>query len=146
MYLEIDLERWIILCCSSLNLKNTDTSTIAGGYVSDPIVGMNRWCVTYDFSSLYPTVQRQFFISPENFVGIVTKDDRTKCTNGRIVDDTMVVCSNGVVFVKRISPTINMLEEVYADRKKNKKIMMSKKDELKRVDDEIKRLELELGI
>jgi hypothetical protein len=39
---------------------------------------------------------------------------------------------NGVVFEKRISPTLRMLEDVYADRKEKKqKIMMNKKDELK---------------
>ena len=37
-----------------------------------------------------------------------------------------------------------MLEDVYADRKKNKKIMMQKKEELKEVLDEIKRLESEI--
>jgi hypothetical protein len=51
---------------------------------------------------------------------------------------------NGVVFEKRISPTLNMLEDVYADRKKNKNIMLKKKEELKEVMDEIKKLEAEL--
>jgi hypothetical protein len=37
-----------------------------------------------------------------------------------------------------------MLVDVYADRKKNKKIMMQKKEELKEVADEIKRLEAEI--
>jgi hypothetical protein len=37
-----------------------------------------------------------------------------------------------------------MLNDVYNDRKKNKKIMMQKKDELKKVLDEIKALEAEL--
>ena len=37
-----------------------------------------------------------------------------------------------------------MLEDVYADRKKNKKIMMQKKEEMKEVLDEIKRLEAEI--
>jgi hypothetical protein len=37
-----------------------------------------------------------------------------------------------------------MLEDVYADRKKNKKIMMQKKEELKIVMDRIKILESEL--
>ena len=37
-----------------------------------------------------------------------------------------------------------MLESVYADRKRNKNIMMDKKEELKMVMDEIKRLESEL--
>jgi lactam utilization protein B len=51
---------------------------------------------------------------------------------------------NGVVFEKRLSPTLRMLEDVYADRKYNKGIMMKKKDELKAVMDEIKQLESEL--
>jgi hypothetical protein len=34
-----------------------------------------------------------------------------------------------------------MIEDVYADRKRNKSIMMDKKDELKKVLDEIKELE-----
>jgi hypothetical protein len=34
-----------------------------------------------------------------------------------------------------------MLEDVYADRKKNKNVMMQKKEELKEVLDEIKKLE-----
>jgi hypothetical protein len=37
-----------------------------------------------------------------------------------------------------------MLDDVYADRKKNKNIMMQKKEEYKAVMDEIKKLEAEL--
>jgi DNA polymerase elongation subunit (family B) len=120
-------------------------SGIAGGWVKDPVVGMNKWCVIYDFASLYPTTQRQFFIAPETFIGLQDEKDKSKCTNGRKIDSQKhVLCVNGVVFEKRISPTLNMLEDVYADRKKNKKIMMQKKEEYKAVMDEIKQLELEL--
>ena len=122
--------------------KGDGESTIAGGWVKDPVVGLNQWVVCYDFASLYPTTQRQFFIAPENFVGIQDKDDKTKCDNGRPIDpENHVVCVNGVVFEKRLSPTLRMLEDVYADRKKNKKIMMNKKEELKSVQDEIAKLE-----
>lgn len=125
--------------------KGDVESTIAGGWVKDPVVGLNQWVVCYDFASLYPTTQRQFFIAPETFVGIQDKNDKTKCENGRKIDlNKHVVCVNGVVFEKRSSPTLRMLEDVYADRKKNKKIMMQKKEELKEVLDEIKRLEMEL--
>lgn len=119
-------------------------STIAGGWVKDPVVGMNQWCVTYDFASLYPTTQRQFYISPETFVGIQSPTDKTKCTNGLTIQTNHVVCINGAVFEKRLSPTLKMLEDVYDDRKKNKKIMMDKKEELNEVLDEIKKLESEL--
>jgi DNA polymerase elongation subunit (family B) len=125
--------------------KGDAESTIAGGWVKDPVVGMNQWCVTYDFSSLYPTTQRQFFIAPETFVGVQDNRDKSKCTNGRPIDlEKHVLCINGVVFEKRISPTLKMLEDVYADRKKNKNIMLKKKEDLKEVMDEIKKLESEL--
>ncbi len=125
--------------------KGDAESTIAGGWVKDPVVGMNQWCVTYDFASLYPTTQRQFFIAPETFVGVQDEKDKSKCTNGRPIDLSQhVLCVNGVVFEKRKSPTLIMLEDVYADRKKAKKVMMDKKEELKEVMDEIKRLEAEV--
>lgn len=120
-------------------------STIAGGWVKDPVVGMNRWVVCYDFASLYPTTQRQFFIAPENFVGIQHPTNKSICDNGREIDPVNhVVCVNGAVFNKRLSPTLKMLEDVYADRKKAKKVMMAKKEEYKALQDEIERLESEL--
>jgi DNA polymerase elongation subunit (family B) len=126
--------------------KGDADSTIAGGWVKDPVVGMNQWCVTYDFASLYPTTQRQFFIAPETFIGLQNEKDKSKCTNGRPIDpDKHVLCVNGVVFEKRISPTLNMLEDVYADRKKAKKVMMDKKEDLKKILDEIKQLETEIN-
>jgi DNA polymerase elongation subunit (family B) len=127
------------------NRDNSGESTIAGGWVKDPVVGMNRYVCTYDFASLYPTTQLQFFIAPETFVGIQNPNRKTHCDNGREIDyDKHVLCVNGVVFEKRLSPTLRMLEDVYADRKKNKNIMMSKKEELKVVMDRIKELESEI--
>ena len=125
--------------------KGDAESTIAGGWVKDPVVGLNQWVVCYDFASLYPTTQRQFYIAPETFVGVQNPNNKGFCDNGREIDlEKHVVCINGVVFEKRTSPTLRMLEDVYADRKKNKNIMMDKKEELKAVENEIKKLEAEL--
>lgn len=130
------------------NADRSGDSGIAGGWVKDPITGMNKWCVTYDFKSLYPISQLQFFIAPETFVGVKSDEEEDYCFNGtkRIkIDKTKhVVCVNNVVFEKRLSPTLQMIEDVSVDRQKNKKIMMDKKEELKKVLDEIKRLEAEL--
>jgi DNA polymerase elongation subunit (family B) len=126
--------------------KNTGENVgIAGGWVKDPVQGMNQWCVTYDFASLYPHCQKQWYIAPENFVGVQDPKRPNFCDNGLEIDkNEHVLCVNGVVFRKRNSPTIQMLNDVYYDRKKNKKIMMQKKDELKKVLDEIKSLESEI--
>jgi hypothetical protein len=127
--------------------KGDAESTIAGGWVKDPVVGLNQWCVTYDFASLYPTTQLQFFIAPENFIGLKDENNKEKCTSGRDIEpDKHVVCVNGAVFEKRMSPTLQMLQDIYADRKKNKNIMMSKKEEMSKILDEIKILESEINI
>lgn len=113
---------------------------ISGGWVKDPVTGMNQWVVTYDFASLYPHCQKQWYIAPENFIGIENPNNKGYCDNGIKIDPLdHVLCDNGVVFKKRDSPTIRMLNDVYFDRKKNKKIMMNKKDELNVVLDEIKK-------
>ena len=113
-----------------------------------PVVGMNKWVVIYDFASLYPTTMLQFFIAPETFVGVKSEEEDDYCFNGnqriKIDKENHVVCINGVVFQKRLSPTLRMIEDVYKDRKKNKNIMMDKKEELKKIQDEIKKLEAEL--
>lgn len=125
--------------------KSTDTSTIAGGWVKDPVVGMNQWCVTYDFASLYPTTMIQFYIAPENYIGSEDPKNKGYFRDGTKIDlDKYVICVNGEVFIKRKSPTIKMLEDVYKDRKTNKKLMMKSKEELKAVQAEIKRLESQL--
>jgi DNA polymerase elongation subunit (family B) len=123
-------------------VEDDDVAPLTGGWVKDPVVGMNRWVAIYDFSSLYPRTQIQFFIACENFVGYQNKERPTHCSNGREIDkSSMVVCVNGSVFRKRNSPTIQMLQDVFADRKKNKNIMLHKKEELKVVLDEIRMLE-----
>lgn len=125
--------------------RNNGDSSISGGYVKEPIVGMNKWVSVYDFSSLYPTTQGQFFIAPENFIGLQDKTNLERCSNGHPIDkEHHVVCVNGTVFNKKMSPTLSMLRDVFLDRKKNKKIMLNKKEELKEVQNEIKKLESEL--
>lgn len=122
--------------------KGGGESTIAGGWVKDPVVGMNQWVSCYDFASLYPTTMLQFFIAPETFVGIQDPKNMDQCDNGRPIDKkNHVICVNGVVFEKRESPTLKMIADVYKDRKTNKNIMMDKKEELKKIQNEIKELE-----
>jgi DNA polymerase elongation subunit (family B) len=94
--------------------KGDAEATIAGGWVKDPVVGMNQWCVTYDFASLYPTTQRQFFIAPETFVGVQDPNKKDFCDNGRPIDlEKHVLCVNGVVFEKRKSPIFSSDDYIF---------------------------------
>jgi DNA polymerase elongation subunit (family B) len=116
------------------NTTNQILNSIEGGYVKEPVRGMNRWVACYDFASLYPTTQRQFFISPENYLGILDGFDNNYyvdfLTSDKklIIPDEMVVLSNGCVFFKRKSATIDMLECVYKERKADKKISLSERE------------------
>lgn len=129
--------------------NNSGAGSIAGGWVKTPAVGMNRWVACYDFASLYPTTQRQFFIAPENYKGKQDIQDPDYCisTDGKKVKinkDSDVICVNGSVFRKRKSPTLKMLENVYNDRKKAKKTMMEKKFEVDVLLKELRKLENEI--
>lgn len=139
----------IVLFKDENAVRGGEGSGIAGGWVKEPVVGMNKWVVVFDFASLYPRSQLQFFIAPETYVGNQCEDDKSFCVNNgkkiKIDLNKHVVCVNGVVFEKKYSPTLKMLDDIYGDRKKNKNIMMSKKEELKKVLDEIKKLEAELS-
>lgn len=49
--------------------KGTKDQTFEGAYVKTPVVGLHQFIATFDFSSLYPSVMRQWNISPEMYKG-----------------------------------------------------------------------------
>ena len=52
--------------------KIEKNSKYAGAYVKEPIPGRYDWVVSFDLTSLYPSLIMQYSISPET---LVTKDD-----------------------------------------------------------------------
>ena len=69
---------WEIFIYNHLLRKNqvTDIKDIsvekadkfAGAYVKDPLVGLHKWVISFDFASLYPSLIRQVNIGPETLV------------------------------------------------------------------------------
>lgn len=103
---------------------------LKGGYVKEPIQGMSLWTVVFDFASLYPTVMRQFNISPEAYKGQKISD--TTCIyQGKIRDINKddIVLLNDAVFSKKESSTKQVLTDIYFARKTYKKKMNKAKDE-----------------
>ena len=43
--------------------------SVKGGWVKDPIVGMNTWTCCFDFASLYPTTLQELNISADSYKG-----------------------------------------------------------------------------
>jgi DNA polymerase elongation subunit (family B) len=89
-----------------------------GAYVKVPQVGMHEWIACFDFASLYPSIMRQFKISPEVYKG---KDLR-------FIPEHGIKTASGAVFVNSPeAPPIlpGIIEDLYARRKSVKKQYMS---------------------
>ncbi len=88
-----------------------------GAFVKQPIVGYYTGVSAFDFASLYPSIMRQFNISPESYVEQVTEPE----INERRKDENVIVCENGVVYKKEDSILKRILSDLYAQRKDYKK-------------------------
>jgi DNA polymerase elongation subunit (family B) len=88
----------------------------AGAFVKQPIVGYYSGVSAFDFASLYPSVMRQFNISPDVYVEQVPEDK----IDERRKDDSVIVCENGVVYKKEDSILKKILSDLYSQRKEYK--------------------------
>jgi DNA polymerase elongation subunit (family B) len=88
-----------------------------GAFVKQPIVGYYSGVSAFDFASLYPSIMRQFNISPDAFVEMVPENK----INERRKDESVIVCENGVVYNKEDSILKKILSDLYSQRKEYKK-------------------------
>ena len=122
-------------------------TSIAGGYVKDPIPGLYNWVVSFDLNSLYPNIIVQYNISPETLL----KDYTIRYPSGvdaYLNNDTKVsedysVCASGVPYHKNSQGIIpELIVEYYTERTVVKKRML----ELKQQYEKSKSTELEAQI
>ena len=92
-------------------------SKYAGAFVKEPIVGYYGGVSAFDFASLYPSIMRQFNISPDAFVEMIDESEIAE----RRKDESVIVCENGVVYKKEDSILKKILGDLYAQRKDYKK-------------------------
>jgi len=137
------------------------TSAFEGAYVKDPQVGLHHYVASFDLNSLYPHLMVQYNISPET---LIQPEDYT--------DEMREVLSQGVTVDKLLLKKINttnmsgctltpngqffrtdkqgflpaMMEEMYEDRKKFKKLYLQAKQEYENERDESKKYEIEKRI
>ena len=89
----------------------------AGAFVKDPVVGYYGGVSAFDFASLYPSIMRQFNISPDAYIEIVDESQVAE----RRKDQDVIVCENGVVYSKEDSILKKILSDLYAQRKDYKR-------------------------
>jgi DNA polymerase elongation subunit (family B) len=132
-----------------------------GAYVKDVQVGAHDWVASFDLNSLYPHLMMQYNISPETL--IEPKDYSQEMINileqGITVDKmlkkqidtsglvTACLTPNGQFFrLDKRGFLPNMMEEMYTDRSKFKKLMLQAKQEYENERDESKKYEIEKRI
>lgn len=84
----------------------------AGAYVKEPVVGYYQGVSAFDFASLYPSIMRQFNISPDSYKEIIPKADIAE----RLKNEDEIVCVNGVVYDKKDSILKQILSDLYSQR------------------------------
>ena len=132
-----------------------------GAYVKEVQVGMHHYVASFDLNSLYPHLMMQFNISPETLIEPenYTDEMREILSNGVSVDKLLsksvdtsklkgaTITPNGQFFRTDIQGFLpRMMEEMYTDRKKFKKLMLQAKQEYENETDESKKYEIEKRI
>ena len=135
---------WDILIYNYLREKNimipqknasSKSEKFEGAYVKDPQVGQHKWVMSFDLNSLYPHLIMQYNISPET---LVSQDKVKDMSVDKLLSkktDTSFMKSatltpNGALFKtnkKGFLPEI--MESMYNDRVKYKKLMLQSKQE-----------------
>ena len=133
--------------------KNTQYE---GAYVKDPIVGMHEWVVSFDLNSLYPHLIMQYNISPETLIEPYHYDDVMRMRK-QIDLEHMLKKEADIDFLKDRNITVTpnrqffhtskqgflpkIMETMYKDRSKYKKLAMEAKKKIEKVRDDKNQVE-----
>jgi DNA polymerase elongation subunit (family B) len=89
--------------------RDLEATKFPGGYVKDPIKGLHEWTVSFDATSLYPSIMIGWNISPETKVGKVdggSVSDLRKLIGGKEVEDYQVRFSGLDMSIKELAELI----------------------------------------
>jgi len=109
---------------------------IQGAYVKDPKPGLYKYVVSFDLTSLYPSLIMQYNISPDTKVEKVylTPEDCLENTGAfQMARDEaksreLTLCANGTMYRKdKLGFLPALMEKVFNDRKRYKKMMLEAK-------------------
>lgn len=104
-----------------------DKTEYEGAYVKQPQPGMYRAVACFDFASLYPSIMRQFNISPESFIKKAKSED---VLNNYKEDKDYLVAVTGAIYDKKEESVLkNILDDLYSKRKiyKNRYLLIEQK-------------------
>ena len=104
--------------------------SIVGAYVQDPVPGKYDWVVSFDATSLYPSIIMQYNMSPEcltEFSIPTTVDDllSRKINTADLVDNDLAMSANGHTFKRdKLGLFPEIVAKLFKDRQDYKKLMI----------------------
>ena len=122
-------------------VPKTKPDKFEGAYVKDPQVGMHKWVMSFDLNSLYPHLIMQYNISPET---LVAQNKVPNMSVDKLLDrkvDTSILkgvtlTPNGALFsTKKKGFLPEMMQSMYNDRVKYKKLLLQAKQEYENTKD-----------
>jgi len=133
-----------------------------GAYVKEVQVGAHNWVASFDLNSLYPHLMMQYNISPETLIepedytdemreiisqGVTVNKLLLKQINLSNIGDKVTITPNGQFFrTDKQGFLPKMMEEMYTDRSKFKKMMLQAKQEYENEKDDSKKYDIEKRI
>ncbi len=129
-----------------------------GAYVKEPQVGLHNWVASFDLNSLYPHLMMQYNLSPETLISpenyteemneIISQNINVDKLLHKQIDlsklNGVTVTPNGQFFNTKFRGFLpEMLEGMYNDRKKYKKLMLEAEQDYENEKDETKKREIE---
>jgi DNA polymerase elongation subunit (family B) len=104
---------------------------IEGAFVQEPVPGKYNWVVSFDATSLYPSIIMQYNLSPETIVqGNMNVSVDTLLKKENILDmlkkDNLCITANGYRFrTDRQGIFPEIVQKLFDDRQKYKKLMLT---------------------
>lgn len=118
-----------------------DIGTIQGGRVKEPKPGLYDWVVTFDLTSLYPSIIMGLNISPETLLDGSIPVNIKDIVDGNFKNtEDCSLAANGAKYKRDKDGFLPVLvEKLFGERKAFKKRMLSKKQELENIEKEMKK-------
>ena len=119
----------------------TKSEAYEGAYVKEPQLGRHKWVCSFDLNSLYPHLIMQYNISPETLLKMHPRDKMVEALlDGEIdtqflKDQNMTMTPNGSLYTRKKQGFLPaLMEKMYTDRVKYKKMMLAEQKKGKNAD------------
>lgn len=95
----------------------TPRGAYEGAYVKEPEIGNFIGAACFDFASLYPSIMRQFNISPESYVKKIKNESELNLYKS---DPNYIVSVTGAIYESKDSVLKGILTDLYSKRRESK--------------------------